>query len=89
MRHDVVGAVGHVARPERVLRARPGELDEIDLLHAGVGVAPLTPDELDALVGLEVDDRVGLAGQELGRAGKLRGGARDQGRHHAPTFTTK
>ena len=53
---------------------RAGQRDEVDLLDAGVGVAPLAAHELDAVLGLEVDDRVGPAGQQLGRAGQARGG---------------
>ena len=67
MRHDVVGAVGNVAGAERVGRVRPADLDEVDLVHVGVGVAPLGADEGGAGIGLQVDDRVGAAGQQLGR----------------------
>ena len=39
----------------------------------GVGVAPLGADEGGAGVGLQVDDRVGAAGQQLGGPGQALG----------------
>ena len=67
------------------------DLDEVDLAHARVGVAPLPADELDAVVRLQVDDRVRAAGQQLRRP-RDEGG--DVGRVCvsiviASTFTTK
>ena len=70
VRHDVVGAVGGVAGAERVGGIGPADLDEVDLVDVGVGVAPLGADERGAGVGLQVDDRVGAAGQQLGRPGR-------------------
>jgi hypothetical protein len=82
---NVVGAVGDRPRPERILRR--AQLDELDLLDPAVGVAPLPADESDALVGLEVDDRVRLARQQLRRPGHAGGGRADG--DHVSTFTTK
>ena len=45
------------------------DLDEVDLLDAGVGVAPVPADERDSGVGLEVDDRVGQPGSSSGGPG--------------------
>jgi hypothetical protein len=82
VRDDVIAAVGHVARPERVGRAHAGERDEVDLLHARVRVAPRAADERDALLGLQVDDRVGPPREELGRPGKPGGDGERLGRGH-------
>src|SRR5688572_25970917 len=87
MRGYVVGPVGHSSRTERVLRG--AELDEVGLLDPGVRVAPLPADQRHALVGLEVDDRVGPARQELRWAWGACGWGGNTGGHHAPTFTTK
>jgi hypothetical protein len=84
VRHDVVGAVRDVAGPERVCGTGPADGHEVDLLDARVGVAPARADELRAGVALQVDDRVGPARQELGRARYARGavcGHRDSHRY--------
>jgi hypothetical protein len=65
----VVGAVGNIAGAERIGRIHPTDLDEVDLVDVGVGVAPLGADEGSAGIGLQVDDRVGATGQQLGRPG--------------------
>ena len=85
VREHVERAVGHGARPERVGRARAGELDEVDLLDPRVRVPPLAAHEGHARVGLQVDDRVRPPGQELGRAGDGGRGLDLGGRHHAST----
>ena len=83
-RSDVVGAVGDVAGPERVRGAGTGELDEVGLLDTRVGVAPLPADERAARGGLQVDDGVGPAGQQLGRS-RHRGRRGRRGGGHAAT----
>ena len=55
VRDDVVGPVRRQARAEGIVGVT--DLDEVDLLDARVGVAPLPLDQLDARVGLQVDDR--------------------------------
>src|SRR5207253_7684244 len=85
VRDDVVRAVRDRPRPERIL-GRP-ELHELDLLDAAVAVAPLAADDGDAVVSLQVDQRVGPPGQELGRARRSCSAGSDG--DHASTFTTK
>ena len=86
---DVVGPVRDGAGAERILRR--AELDELDLLDPGIGIAPAAADEGDSLVGLQVDDRVGAARQELARPGQPGGGDEriDGGHGYASTLTTK
>jgi len=69
---DVVRRVRYQARAERVIRV--ADLDELDFVHAGVRVAPLALGEIDAGVGLEVDDGVGASRQELRRPRDARRG---------------
>ena len=73
-----VAVPDHVVRPVRDGAGAEGivrraELDELDLLDARVGVAPAAPDEGDSVLGLQIDDRVGAAREELGRAGQAGG----------------
>jgi len=80
VRDDVVGAVGPLARAERV--GRRADLDERHLLDAGVGVAPLRIDQRRAFGGLQVDDRGRPFGPKLRRP-------RDGGHRQTSTFVTK
>src|SRR5439155_12085989 len=86
---DVVRAVRNRPRAERIIRR--AELDEVDLGHLGIRVAPLSADERGARGGLEIDDRARPPRRERGRGGRTgRECQRFGGRHrYASTFTTK
>ena len=70
---DVVRAARLAARAE----IGP-DVDEVDIPHDGVGIAPAGAEQLGAVGGLQVDDGVRAAGEQLAGPGET-GGAVDRG----------